>query len=162
MRIGLIDVDSHNMSNFALMKISAFHKAKGDNVEWVNHFNSYDKIYKSKIFTFTPDNNHYVDCHDINKGGTGYDIHSCLPPEIDSCTELDYSLYQNNLYSIQFFSRGCIRACPFCLVHKKEGKIRPVTPTNLNPNGKHIEVLDNNFFANPEWRSAVEWLSPLC
>ena len=45
------------------------------------------------------------------------------------------------------------------MVSKKEGKIHPVEPSNLNPNGKWIEVLDNNFFANPEWRSAVEWLN---
>lgn len=33
MNIGLYDVDSHNFPNLPLMKISAYHKAKGDNVE---------------------------------------------------------------------------------------------------------------------------------
>ena len=55
-------------------------------------------------------------------------------------------------------SRGCIRHCPFCLVHDKEGVIHPVEPVQLNPHGHHIEVLDNNFFANPQWKSAVDYL----
>ena len=34
MKIGLIDLDSHHYPNLALMKISAYHKAQGDSVEW--------------------------------------------------------------------------------------------------------------------------------
>ena len=34
MRIGLIDVDGHNFPNIALMKLSAYHKSLGDEVEW--------------------------------------------------------------------------------------------------------------------------------
>lgn len=71
---------------------------------------------------------------------------------------MDYSLYPQHPFSIQFFSRGCIRRCPFCLVHDKEGKIHPVEPVQLNPNGEWIEVLDNNFFANPDWKSAIDYL----
>lgn len=48
--------------------------------------------------------------------------------------------------------------CPFCLVHDKEGEIHAVEPVQLNPYGQWIEVLDNNFFANPEWLSAVQYL----
>lgn len=157
-KIGLVDVDGLNFPNLALMKISSFHKTNGDIVDWVNHFEGYDKVYMSKIFTFSPNENHHIDSPVIIKGGTGYDIKSKLPDEIESVVDLDYSLYPQYPYSIQFFSRGCIRACPFCLVSKKEGKIYSVTPMNLNPNGKHIEVLDNNFFANPNWMEAVEWL----
>lgn len=73
-------------------------------------------------------------------------------------TGLDYSIYPQYDFSVQFFSRGCIRKCPFCLVNKKEGYIHPVEPMELNPKGKWIEVLDNNFFANPEWRTAVKYL----
>lgn len=36
MRIGLVDVDGHNFANFALMRISAYHKKRGDQVEWVD------------------------------------------------------------------------------------------------------------------------------
>lgn len=82
----------------------------------------------------------------------------CPKEEIEQSTAMDYSIYPQYPFSIQFFSRGCIRHCPFCLVHDKEGMIRPVEPVQLNPNGKWIEVLDNNFFANPEWKSAIDYL----
>lgn len=158
MRIGLIDVDGHHFPNFALMKISAWHKAHGDNVEWCGDmYWDFDRVYQSKIFTFTPDVDRPFPC-EVIKGGTGYDIHSRLPDEIEQSTAMDYSLYPRYHFSIQFFSRGCIRQCPFCLVHDKEGAIHPVEPVQLNPNGTHIEVLDNNFFANPQWKSAIDYL----
>lgn len=158
MNIGLLDVDGHNFPNFALMKISAWHKARGDNVEWaLPMFGQYNRVYKSKIFTFTPDEPTDWHC-EVIKGGTGYDIRSRLADEIESSTLMDYSIYPQYQFSIQFFSRGCLRSCPFCLVREKEGYIHPVEPVELNPNGKWIEVLDNNFFANPEWKSAIQYL----
>ena len=158
MKIGLIDVDGHNFPNYALMKISAYHQQRGDQVEWANPlWGGYDKIYKSKIFTFTQDDLTPYDC-EVIKGGTGYDIKSRLPEEIDAMTELDYSIYPQYRFSIEFFSRGCIRHCPFCLVRDKEGYISSCEPTKLNPNGERIEVLDNNFFANPNWKEAVDFL----
>jgi len=158
-KIGIIDVDGHNFPNFALMKISAYHKAHGHEVEWAFPLFAqfYDRVYKSKIFTFSKDELTPWPC-EIIRGGTGYDIKSKLPPEIESMNVLDYSIYPDCEYSLQFFSRGCIRQCNFCLVRQKEGYIKPVEPVSMNPRGKHIEVLDNNFFANPEWRSAVEFL----
>lgn len=159
MRVGLVDVDGHNFPNYALMKISAWHKQRGDSVEWADPmFGEYDRVYMSKVFTFTEDNRDIWNC-EVVKGGTGYDIASKLPEEIERVVDLDYSIYSQYAFSMQFFSRGCIRKCPFCLVRDKEGYIHSVEPSNLNPNGKWIEVLDNNFFANPEWRSAVEWLN---
>ena len=159
MNIGLIDIDGHNFPNFALMKLSAWHNDRGDNVEWADAMfgGGYDRIYKSKIFTFTPDDNTPWNCEEVC-GGTGYDIKSRLPEEVEKSAAMDYSLYPQYDFSIQFFSRGCIRQCPFCLVHDKEGGIHPVEPVELNPRGKHIEVLDNNFFANPEWKFAVDYL----
>lgn len=159
MNIGLVDVDGHNFPNFALMRLSAWHEAHGDNVEWADAMfgRDYDRVYKSKIFTFTPDDNIPWNC-DVVCGGTGYDIKSRLPAEIEQSTLMDYSLYPQYHFSIQFFSRGCIRHCPFCLVHDKEGGIHPVEPVQLNPKGRWIEVLDNNFFANPEWKNAVDYL----
>lgn len=159
MNIGLVDVDGHNFPNFALMRISAWHKAQGDNVEWAMPlFGNYDRVYQSKIFTFTPDKTDFDGQCEVIRGGTGYDVRSQLDPQMEYITDMDYSLYQQYPFSIQFFSRGCIRKCPFCLVQEKEGHIHPVEPVQLNPNGKHIEVLDNNFFANPEWKFAVNYL----
>lgn len=159
-KIGLIDVDGHNFPNFALMKISAYHKSIGDEVSWYEPmFTGHcDRVYMSKVFTFSPDYQMPIDADTILRGGTGYDIKSRLAPEIEDCRLLDYSLYPQYHFSVQFFSRGCIRRCPFCLVHDKEGSIRSVEPHALNPNGEWIEVLDNNFFANPNWREAVAYL----
>ena len=53
MKIGLIDVDGHHYPNLALMKISAYHKAKGDTVEWWWGFGQYDRVYMSKVFDGT-------------------------------------------------------------------------------------------------------------
>ena len=159
MNIGLIDVDGHNFPNFALMRISAYHKARGDQVEWATPFNRYDKVMASKVFTFTSDFNYLtLQADEIEKGGTGYDITSKLSEEIENSRMMDYSIYPQYPFSIQFFSRGCIRKCPFCLVREKEGYIHPVEPVDLNPMGKWIEVLDNNFFANPEWKDSVDYL----
>lgn len=159
MKIGLIDIDGHNFPNFALMKSSAYYKAKGELVEWATPFNRYDKVMASKVFTFTPDFNYFTLQADvIEKGGTGYDIAKLLPVEIDGSTLMDYSIYPQYNFSLQFFSRGCIRKCPFCLVREKEGYIQSVRPVDMNPKGEWIEVLDNNFFANPEWKDAMNYL----
>lgn len=155
MKIGVIDVDGHHYPNVALMKLTSYHRLHGDDVEWVYPFDTYDKIYMSKVFTFTPDDDRIYQCQDIIKGGTGYDVKSKLPDVIDQHHGLAYDLYPQCHFSVQFYSRGCIRHCPFCLVYNKEGNIYPVEPMEWNPRAEWIEVLDNNFFANPEWRWAV-------
>lgn len=160
MKIGLIDVDGYkDYPNFALMKISAYYKAKGDKVEWVDKSKSYDIVFASKVFTFTEDYDYSgLRTKELNKGGTGYDVTVKLPDYIENSKKMDYSLYPSCNYSLVFLSRGCIRKCKFCLVSKKEGYIQSVEPVELNPNGQWIDVLDNNFFANPNWKSALEWL----
>ena len=158
MTIGLIDVDGHNFPNVALMKIASWHRQQGDAVEWaMPMFGRYDRIYASKVFTFTQDFNpmeYHAD--EIVRGGTGYDIKSRLPEDIDRHTGLAYDLYPQYPFSVQFYSRGCIRHCPFCLVHDKEGAIHSVEPMQWNPRAEWIEVLDNNFFAAPNWREAID------
>ena len=85
MNIGLIDVDGHNFPNFALMRVSAYHKARGDQVEWATPFNQYDKVLASKVFTFTPDFNYLTLQADIiEKGGTGYNIASRLSDDVEN------------------------------------------------------------------------------
>ena len=91
MKIGLINVDNTKFPNIALGKIAMWHKMKRDDVEWYNALNHYDKVYLSKIFTFTPDVCYYVNADETIKGGTGYDIHSSLPEEIDMM-QPDYSI----------------------------------------------------------------------
>lgn len=160
MRIGLIDVDGYKgYPNFALMKVSGYHKSKGDDVEWVDKSHHYDKVYASKVFTFTPDYNYNeLSFAELIKGGTGYDVMKKLPEEIENFSQLDYSLYPDCNFSLVFLSRGCVRRCKFCLVNRKEGYIYSVASVELNPNGKYIDVLDNNFFASPDWKEHLEWL----
>lgn len=120
MKIGLIDVDSHNFPNLALMKISAYHKARGDQVEWAIPMLKYDIVYQSKVFDFSPDENTCIQCEQLIKGGTGYDLDNKLPPEIENIYP-DYSLYNIKNTAYGFLTRGCPRNCPFCIVGKKEG-----------------------------------------
>lgn len=156
MKIAILALDG-KYANLALMKISAFHKARGDQVEWYNSLQPCpDKLYVSKLFNFTPDFSYWPNC-EVIKGGTGYDIKTRLPDEIETC-QPDYSIYPDCDYSLQLFSRGCIRSCPFCIVHEKEGQITPVMPMQLNPMGTHIKVMDNSFFVNPLWKLGIEWL----
>lgn len=74
MNIGLIDVDGHNFPNLALMKLSAYHKTQGDTVEWYSGIEHYDKVYMSKVFTFTPDDGRVIQANEVVRGGTGYNI----------------------------------------------------------------------------------------
>ncbi len=93
MKIGLIDVDSHHFPNLCLMKLSAYHKAKGDVVEWWNGFVHYDIVYKSRVFTeeYTQDENTVINADKIIEGGTGYGLNNKLPYEIEHCYP-DYGL----------------------------------------------------------------------
>lgn len=160
MKIRLLANDS-KIPNLAIMKISSYHKQMGDDVDWHDPmFDMYDTdiFYESKVFTFSANYRYYPVNAKIIRGGTGIDVKSQLPREIENVKDLDYSLYQNCNYSIQFLSRGCIRNCEFCVVPIKEGVIRQVKPYKLNPNGKWIMLLDNNFFACKEWRENIEKL----
>jgi hypothetical protein len=162
MKIGLYNLEPQ-IVNAAMMKVSTYHKGRDDEVEAYNHLfrGSYDKVYAFSIFKFT--SKAYVTPEMIT-GGTGFDIKSRLPDEIEQC-EYDYSLYPDCNYSLVWFSQGCIRACSFCIVREKECYIHPVKPKNLNQRGEYVRVMDNNFFANPEWRQAVqqlhEWAQPV-
>lgn len=148
MKVRLVDVDS-KIPNLALMKISAYHKAKGDDVDFYNPlFDKPDLIYASKIFDFTPDFMYYPDC-EIVKGGSGYDLKAELLAEIESQFP-DYSLYRCD-YAIGFTTRGCVRKCPFCIVPQKEGYIRIVGDIYDFWNGQeYLMLLDNNLTAVPE------------
>lgn len=122
MNVGLIDVDSHNFPNLALMKISAYHKNKGDQVEMWNGLKHYDRVYQSKVFdsTYSEDNEFCINADEVIKGGTGYDLKNVLPKEIEHQYP-DYSLY-NESKAYGFLTRGCPRGCKFCIVAEKEGR----------------------------------------
>lgn len=162
MKIGLIDVDGHNFPNIPLMKISAWHKQQGDTVEKYFPFDHYDRVYMSKVFTFTPDYEHPVNAKEVIKGGTGYsypDGGQKLPNEIEHIYP-DYSLYNVNDTAYGFLSRGCPRGCDFCIVKHKEGQ-RSEKVADLEEfwNGqKNINLCDPNIFACKDWKELAEQL----
>ena len=149
MKIGLHDSDNTGFPNLALMKLSAWHKSQGDSVEWWNPLLPYDRVYSSKVFTFTLENPYLPE--NTVKGGTGYGILDELPPEIDAMFP-DYSIYPKCDHAIGFLTRGCIRKCPWCIVPKKEGKIKPYMSWQQikRPDSRDIVFMDNNVLAH-EW-----------
>ena len=167
-QIGLYDVDSHNFPNLAMMKISAWHKAQGDNVEFFDikcPIKHYDKLYISK--TFGDEYSKLLDCgfnaDEIIFGGTGFaitvengkevyhkDRDLSLPYEIEHMYP-DYSLYaeltKGKAYG--FLTRGCCNNCAFCIVSKKEGMCSQKV-ANLSEfwrGQKEIILLDANILA---------------
>lgn len=152
MKVSLVDVDGHHFPNLALMKLSAWHKAQGDTVEWYTPlFSRPDRIYASKVFTFSPDYQDFAasDPEPI-KGGTGYDASVKLPGEIENMFP-DYSLYPQFTEAYGFLTRGCIRNCPWCVVPRKEGAIRIVGDIEqIRRRGRReVILMDNNFLAAP-------------
>ena len=94
MRVGLIDVDGHNFPNIPLMKISSWHKKHGDFVEWYNPMISghMDKVYKSKVFSFSDDYLYHIDADEIIEGGSGYCINNVDGIEVyDKSTLREYT-----------------------------------------------------------------------
>lgn len=153
MLIGIHDAEKEHFKhktfpNLAIMKISAYHKKRGDTVEWWAPLRNdeYDIVYSSKIFDFTPENP-WLPPNAI-KGGTGYDVKSELPRYIDNQYP-DYSIYPECDYAIGFITRGCIRNCPWCVVPEKEGKIRPYREWHeiVRPDTNKLVLMDNNILA---------------
>lgn len=173
MKIGLIDVDGHNFPNLALMRISAYHKSKGDTVEWWwTDFIHYDIVYMSKIFSdaYSKDVEEPMNADKVIKGGTGYCIslgedgkehfdkskNLSLPPEIEKMFP-DYSLYPQFDFAVAMTSRGCPRGCAFCHVAAKEGRcaVKVADVSDFWNGQKHIEVLDPNITACKEKRDLM-------
>jgi hypothetical protein len=155
-KIGIYDVDS-KIPNLALMKISQWHKSKGSEVELYNPLwlDTYDKIFASKVFDFS-DGSMLIPGR-MTIGGTGWDISSALPLELESVSP-DYTLYGYE-HSIGFTMRGCRFNCKFCVVPKKEGKPKPYNTIDeiwTNRDSVFIVLLDNDFFGNPEWAERIK------
>lgn len=151
-KIGVLDVDN-KISNLPLMKIKSFYK---DKCQWYDGFSEYNKVYISKIFKFSKDWEYQINSKEIIKGGTGYNFNK-LSEEIEQC-QPDYSIYPECNHTLQRYTIGCIRNCPFCIVQEKEGFLRDVKPMNENPKGKYIYLLDNNFFASKNWKENIKHL----
>lgn len=159
MKIGLVDIDGHAKKkkwgatiypNLALCKIARWHKQQGDSVEWASPIFHYDRVYMSKVFNFSPDDTTIYDADEIIRGGTGYDIASRLPDEMDRL-QPDYSIYPHipTDTAYGFLTRGCPNKCPWCVVPRKEGKIRPYMDCDeIAIDGRtKLVLMDNNILA---------------
>lgn len=176
MKIGLIDVDGHNFPNLPLMKLSAWHKQQGDTVEWYSPMFSghMDRVYMSKIFSFTPNYEYCIDADEVIKGGSGYCIElingrerwvkekaTWLPNEIEHIYP-DYTLYpdlsQNSAYG--FLTRGCPCNCSFCHVCDKEGKCsyKVADLSEFWRGQRNIVLLDPNITACKDWKELFQQL----
>lgn len=162
MKIGLWS-DCHNFPSLPLMKLSAYHKQCGDEVEEYSIFEQYDLVYASKTFSFTADidEEYAVRADKLIKGGTGYCIsvvdgkeafdegkNAPLPPEIEHIYP-DYELYPEYSFAVGFLTRGCPRGCGFCVVGKKEGRCSQQVAelSEFWRDQREIKLLDPNILA---------------
>ena len=173
MKIGLWS-DCHNFPSLPLMKLSAYHKSTGDNVSEYMPLEHYDKVYASKVFSFTKDidDTYEVNADEVIKGGTGYCIsvengkevydnskNTSLPNEIEHIYP-DYALYPQYDFAAGFLTRGCPRGCEFCVVGKKEGRCshQVAELSEFWRGQKEIKLLDPNLLACKEHENLLKAL----
>ena len=163
MMVGLIDVDSHRWPNLCLMKLAAYHKAKGDSVEWWRKDGNYDLVYKSRVFTdlYSKDTITVTNADAVIKGGTGYGPGPSLPDTVEHARP-DYSIYpQFPDTAYGFLTRGCPRSCGFCIVSAKEGR-KSVQTADLSEfwdGQREIKLLDANLLACPDHEKLLRQLA---
>lgn len=161
MKVLLVQADG-KLPNLALMKLSAHHKALGDQIGF--NVSEPELVYVSVILKRNKANMDglrmlYPDA-EVRYGGPGYDLRTKLPDEIEYLRP-DYSLYPDMDYSMGFSTRGCIRHCHFCIVPEKEGELtRWQHPKEFhNPAFKKVMLLDNNWLADKDWfMETSQWL----
>lgn len=160
MKVLLMDLDiikqRRPFPNLALMKLSAYHKTRGDEVFLNFPLKGADITYASCVFTWhrgrvsqVPDG--------ATLGGAGLRLDTVLPPAIDHIMP-DYGLYPGVDFSMGFTSRGCPRHCPWCVIPWKEGGIRPAARLYEFWDRRHrrVKLLDNNLLASPNWQTTME------
>lgn len=169
MLIGLIDVDNTDYPNLVLMKLSAWYKRQGHNVELLkpedvirggNLFYHHDKLLGACVFKKNMPLVKLLRDQGAEVAGCGTDDKRELPYAIEHIYP-DYSLYgiENTAYG--FLSRGCPRGCPFCIVAGKEGKeSHKVADLSEWWDGqKEIKLCDPNLLACPEHDELLEQLA---
>jgi len=158
MLVALHDAEKTDYPNLALMKLSAWHKAQGDETRmfdamwWPGQ-----KVYSSKVFTFTPEDPYLP--LDAIKGGTGYGLNDKLPDEIEHCCP-DYNLYDVK-HSMGFLTRGCPRKCEWCFVPEKEGGIAAHADIEEFTRHREVILMDNNVLAHDHGIEQLEKIAKL-
>lgn len=176
MRIGLFDADGHNFPSLPLMKLSAWHKAKGDFVEFAMPLAEYDRVYVSRVFgnEYTNYQDFPFNAKEVFYGGTGFAISvkngrevyekskdKALPYEVEHIYP-DYALYpeltKNTAFG--FLTRGCPNDCSFCIVSKKEGRrsVKVADLTEFWRGQTHVKLLDPNLLACREREKLLQQL----
>jgi hypothetical protein len=148
MKISILTPDS-KIPNLAAMKISAWHKQQGDNVELNFPLIKADFTYASKIFKWTPE-----PIADLIGGP--YDPCTKLDPQIDAMKP-DYSIYTNIDYSMGYTYKACPRTCDFCIVPEQHNDEKHYSIWTFHDKKfKKISLLNNNTFADPSWRDTFQ------
>ncbi len=161
--------------NLAIMKLAAFHKAKGDEVALIGKglkrqtiMPDPDRVYVSCVFDWNGSQAKGLrlmsSAPEFYIGGSGIDLVNKLPPEVEAAAP-DYDIYDGRgvpgwRYAIGFSSRGCNRKCGFCVVPQKEGRIQPATSLDMLTAGfDKVLLLDNNIMQDPEIETKLRWLA---
>lgn len=158
------------LPNLALMRLSSFHKSRGDEVYFSRSVYrdllgpQYDRVYGSAIFSTSRKlvERFASEFPGAILGGTGSGSLTQVESIIGDWDRYDYSIYPGFFASIGMTQRGCRLKCKFCVVPMKEGKNRSTnTISDIwrgSPFPKHIHLLDNDFFGQPadEWRARIK------
>jgi len=158
MKVALHSADKTKFPNLALMKLSAWHKSRGNETsiyESLLH-STYDLVYSSKVFTYTKTEKPFGT---VVYGGTGYDSPMTLPDECEHIMP-DYDLYKCG-QSYGFLTRGCIRKCKHCVVPEKEGDIKPHADIEEFLAHQECILMDNNVLAHPHGIEQIEKIARL-
>lgn len=174
MKVRLTQIDG-KLPNLALMKLSHYHKAQGDEVTLTRNVApdlwepEYDRVYGSAIFTRSAPlverfrsqwPNGILGGSALGGADDWNTVERCLG--VDDYEFYDYSIYDGYTSSIGFTMRGCRLACKFCLVPRKEGKPRSVNTIEQiwrgEPWPKNLVLLDNDFFGQPpqQYRARID------
>lgn len=184
MRVAIIDAEiigksKHRFPNLCSMKLSSYHKNRGDEVTLLLSYEGleqYDKVYISKVFTKTPVPEYVLSMGNVEYGGTGffYDKAPQLPCEIEHAMP-DYHLYdewvmtkiENGIkrseftyyldYSIGYLTRGCFRGCYYC-VNRNCKRAYAASPLSefMDESRPKLCFLDDNFFSFPRWEELLQ------
>lgn len=155
--------------NIALMRASTWLKERGHEVElrWSHNVepqlwdSGEEIVMASLLFEKT---RHYaedllVQWPQAIVGGTGWDLTTTLEDYDIDTMEQDYSIYPKCEQSIGFTQRGCRLRCDFCVVSRKEGKVRTERTVEEiwrgDPWPRELILLDNDFFGQPDWRARI-------